>query len=193
MYNVNDKRCIKTHNKIINAFLKLTTVKKYQDITVSELASYAGINRKTFYSHFCGVHAIVEELEDDLVTKITDIVKNIDIHKLLNNPYDFVSKINAVTTSKISFIEQISRMKSMGDFEKKIKDRVIHNIMEGIELPKRETIKLRDCLEFIFSGLVASIMHWINNREEETLEELYANISELLVYGAKHILSNVIK
>ncbi len=193
MYNVKDKRCIKTHNRIVSAFLKIISEKDYRSVTVSELSQAAGINRKTFYAHFRGVHAIMDELENELVIKITDIVKSMDIRKLLNNPYDLVSKINNVTSSQITFIEQISRAKSLGDFEKKIKDRVIGNIMEGIELPKRETIKLRDCLEFIFSGVVASLMHWINNKEDETLEELYANISEMLVYGAKHILSNVIK
>lgn len=193
MYNPKDKRCIKTHNRIINSFLYLMTQKDYQSITVSELSETAGINRKTFYAHFRGVHAIMEALEDSLVVKITDIAKNLDLHKFLNNPYELMSRIKNITSNQLNFIEQISKAKSLGDFEKKIKDRVINNIMEGIDLPKKESIRLRDCLEFIFSGLVAALMHWVNNQQEETLEELYANISELLVYGAKHILSRIDK
>ena len=44
--------------------------KSFEDITVTELAQEAGINRKTFYSHFEGMDTVLAEVEDDFVGQI---------------------------------------------------------------------------------------------------------------------------
>lgn len=47
-----DRRVARTKRNIYTAFFRLAQTKPISDITVSELARYADIDRKTFYLHF---------------------------------------------------------------------------------------------------------------------------------------------
>lgn len=50
--NKQDRRIWRTRKMIQDAFLELMNEKSYEDITVTDLAGLAGVNRKTFYAHF---------------------------------------------------------------------------------------------------------------------------------------------
>lgn len=49
-----DKRQVKTKQKLADAILSLAATKAVSEITVSEIAQHAGINRSTFYQHATG-------------------------------------------------------------------------------------------------------------------------------------------
>lgn len=50
-----DRRVIKTKRAIKEAFAKLLTQKDINDITISDIAAEANINRKTFYNYYGGI------------------------------------------------------------------------------------------------------------------------------------------
>ncbi len=47
-----DRRILRTRRMIQEAFLQLMHSKEYESITITDISSLAGINRKTFYAHF---------------------------------------------------------------------------------------------------------------------------------------------
>ena len=47
--NLPDRRILRTKKAIRDAFLTMLADMPFEDITVSALSEYAGINRKTFY------------------------------------------------------------------------------------------------------------------------------------------------
>jgi len=51
-----DRRVVKTKKAIHNAFAKLLTEKELNDITISDIAELADINRKTFYNYYAGIY-----------------------------------------------------------------------------------------------------------------------------------------
>ena len=63
-----DKRVVKTKKAIKTALIELMSKKDLVDITVSELARKANVNRKTFYLHYSNVQAVFEEIEDDMIS-----------------------------------------------------------------------------------------------------------------------------
>lgn len=62
-----DLRIIKTKRAIHTAFAELLTEKDMDDITVTDIASRAIINRKTFYNNYRGVYELVDELENEVI------------------------------------------------------------------------------------------------------------------------------
>ena len=64
-----DRRVIKTKRAIKSAFAKLLSEKDINDITISDIAAVADINRKTFYNYYSGVHEVVDEM-DEKVSRI---------------------------------------------------------------------------------------------------------------------------
>lgn len=59
-----DPRTILTKALIKQTLLDMMKKNPFDKITVSELCKIAGINRGTFYLHYCDLWALLEELED---------------------------------------------------------------------------------------------------------------------------------
>ena len=85
-----DIRIIKTRKFIREAVLRLLSQKKIEEISITELAEEAQINRKTFYNYYQSVSDVVEEIENDTVEKFVLAIKStdwyngdtLDFHKL---------------------------------------------------------------------------------------------------------------
>ncbi|MFQ9152963.1 MAG: TetR/AcrR family transcriptional regulator [Blautia sp.] len=60
-----DPRTIQTKALIRQTLLNMMKKSVFDKITVSELCKIAGINRGTFYLHYCDIWAVLEELEEE--------------------------------------------------------------------------------------------------------------------------------
>ena len=60
-----DPRTVQTTALIKQTLLDMMKKNAFDKITVSELCKIAGINRGTFYLHYCDLWAVLEELEEE--------------------------------------------------------------------------------------------------------------------------------
>ena len=92
-----DRRVIKTKKAIRNAFAKLLAVKDINDITVSDIAELADINRKTFYNYYPGIHSVIDEIENDISEAFSSVLGEINYREELENPFSIFSKLISQT------------------------------------------------------------------------------------------------
>ena len=71
-----DRRVIRTKRAIKNSFARLLTEKDINDITISDIAAVADINRKTFYNYYSGVHEVIDEIENDIISHVDEALRN---------------------------------------------------------------------------------------------------------------------
>lgn len=91
-----DLRTIRTKKAIHNAFQEMATQTDIENITVKELSERAGINRKTFYSHYDSIEALAKELLDDLLQNLQQIIQRDQPHEFrdtLANIYRFMCSL----------------------------------------------------------------------------------------------------
>ncbi len=69
-----DRRIRKTKAQIKNALTRLLMQKDLKDISVSEIADMADINRGTFYLHYRDVYDLFERTENDILENFTGII-----------------------------------------------------------------------------------------------------------------------
>lgn len=104
-------RSTKTRARIKEAFIELIGEKGLESLTVSDITRRAEINRGTFYLHFVDKYDLLEQLEDETVSKLQaillsnrkipeadldlvfppELIKN--AIQYLKNDYEFVSTI----------------------------------------------------------------------------------------------------
>ena len=60
-----DPRTVQTTALIKQTLLGMMKKTAFNKVTVSEVCKTAGINRGTFYLHFCDLWAVLEELEEE--------------------------------------------------------------------------------------------------------------------------------
>ena len=65
-----DRRVVKTKNAIFKAFVELLNEKDINQITITDVAKRANINRKTFYNYYSDINDVMEEIENLVVANV---------------------------------------------------------------------------------------------------------------------------
>ncbi len=188
-----DKRCRKTRKAIKTSLIKLMSEKDISDITITEIAEEADINRKTFYAHYRDIYDILDEIENDLIEKLFHILNNTEILKSMYNPYPLLKELTSEINKDFEFYKLLVQSKDYNSLLNKIqgvfKDRFL-------ELTK-DTIKIdRDILsfmiDFVSSGITSVYKEWFRSERKITLEQLSKSLSILIGNGLNSLIESKI-
>ena len=185
-----DKRVMKTRRAIHSAMTRLLTLKPIEEITVTELADAAEINRKTFYNYYNSVYMVAEEMEDEIVERFEDTLRKIDFETLLQDPQTTFNTLARIIASDLDFYETILTNRNQVYFLQKIITSLKERIMALYFDRNSKDFELQEyMLEYIISGLVSVYQKWFKSGRKTDMEELSKYISMLAVNGVKSILT----
>ncbi len=186
-----DKRVIKTKRAIHEAMTRLINEKPIEEITVTELAEAAEINRKTFYNYYGSVYMVAEEMEDEIIERFEETLRKIDFDTLLRNPQTTFITLAKLITSDLDFYENILTNRYQLFFLQKIttslKQRMMTLYADEITID-RELVEYM--LEYIVSGLVSVYQRWFESGRKMDIESLSRNMSTLVVYGIQTLMES---
>ena len=184
-----DRRVVKTKRAIKEAFAKLLTQKDINDITISDIAAEANINRKTFYNYYGGIYEVVGEIEDDIVRLIDKEVTGIGFQNSLQSPYLIFEKLTKVINTDTDFFGYLLGMNANVSLESKIADLLKSKfklfVLQDVEISER---RLNLMAEFIISGMVAVYRRWFNSDRSEPIETISKEMQLLAFEGIKGFL-----
>ncbi len=179
-----DRRVVKTKRAIKEAFAKLLTQKDINDITISDIAAEANINRKTFYNYYDGIYEVVGEIEDDIVRLIDKEVTGIGFQNSLQSPYLIFEKLTKVINTDTDFFGYLLGMNANVSLESKIADLLKSKfkmfVLQDVEISE---LRLNLMTEFIISGMVAVYRRWFNSDRSEPIETISEEMKLLAFEG----------
>ncbi|MBQ6411931.1 MAG: TetR/AcrR family transcriptional regulator C-terminal domain-containing protein [Ruminococcus sp.] len=179
-----DRRVVKTKHAIKEAFAKLLTQKDINDITISDIAAEANINRKTFYNYYSGIYEVVGEIEDDIVRLIDKEVTGIGFQNSLQSPYLIFEKLTKVINTDTDFFGYLLGMNANVSLESKIADLLKSKfkmfVLQDVEISE---LRLNLMTEFIISGMVAVYRRWFNSDRSEPIETISEEMKLLAFEG----------
>ncbi len=159
-----DLRIIKSKNAIKNAFLDLMEEKGYANITITDIAKKAMINRKTFYIHFETKEALYNSISNELLSILSPT-----LNKLQN--LEGKEQRQYVINMLLHFKEHrdifniLVKDKTNPDFLNKLKEKLKYDLFSISQINKRTegtnfTPELLS--EAFFSLFVVLIQWWLN-------------------------------
>ncbi len=179
-----DRRYAKTHKSIKSAFVEIITQKNISKITIKEIADKADINRKTFYAHYTDTHAILDEIENDILTKLWNTLESQDVLKIIYDPYPFFMELTKIISDDMDFYKHLAFSTSKSRLFEKIKlmleDKLLHVLLPVIDI---DSFALSYIIEFISSGIISSYEKWFLSGRNESLEEI-SKILSMLALGS---------
>ena len=179
-----DRRVVKTKRAIKNAFAKLLSQKDINNITISDIAAQADINRKTFYNYYAGVHEVIDEIENDVIEHFDAALTEIDYRNSLNSPYLIFEKLTNIINADMDFFGYLLSMNSNVSLTSKITDlltvKVRSLILQNVDV---EETRVDIMLVFMISGMVAVYKRWFNSDRSEPIEEISNQIKTLALQG----------
>jgi AcrR family transcriptional regulator len=179
-----DRRVVKTKRAIKNAFAKLLSQKDINNITISDIAAEADINRKTFYNYYAGVHEVIDEIENDIIRRFDDALTEIDFKNSLNSPYLIFEKLTNIINADMDFFGYLLSMNSNVSLSSKITDLLTGKVkLLILRYVETEETRVDIMLEFMISGMVAVYKRWFNSDRSEPVEEISSQIKTLALQG----------
>ena len=91
-----DRRVRRTRTNIRRAFLELLDEKNYTQITVTELAERADINRKTFYAYYTGMEDLLFDMEKEILDQYELLCSRVNFFPPNFNGMAYFGKIKSL-------------------------------------------------------------------------------------------------
>ena len=182
-----DRRVTKTRRAIRRAFAKLSAEKNVNDITILELARKADINRKTFYNHYAGIYAVVEEIEDEICSELDGLLKETDLKGMLEDPEAVFSQLTQVVNQNMDLygsliIDNDRLITKMG---RMLEERSRASLVEsfGIDAATADLL-----LGYVLSGILHVFRTWYLGGRVQSPEEISRLVSTLSQRGIQGVL-----
>jgi len=179
-----DRRIIKTKKAICGALLELMTQKDLNEITIKEIADTADINRKTFYNYYSGVHQVIDEIENEMVTKLNQALGEIDLKQVIEDPYRLFSKMTATVTEHLDYFGLMLRCRTNSNLLTKTTAAMKEKVHASLAAQTTVDIDAVDIMmEFTYSGMLAVYHDWFNSDRHKSIDEVSEIMNRLATWG----------
>lgn len=181
------KRNTGTKQQIKNAFTKLLKEKGMDSLTISEIARDANINRGTFYLHYIDKYDLMEKLENDIITELTEILLSDNPNEIEDAieiiPYNAILNALYYVKSDFEFIEALTGNGGDPMFVERFK-RIIEKLIQ-IQIDKTDKLNFSMkglpedyAREILLSSAIAIILLWIKKGALESPEVIAEMLSK---------------
>lgn len=195
-----DRRQVRSKQMLYHALMSLIEEKGSMNITVTEIASRADLNRGTFYLHYRDVPDMLQQLKDEVFERISIYVHQLDIQeamKYLNKdmPYPNTVKVFEEITRHADFLRVMFGPHGDLSYTIRFRQLLTSHIYEKFSYmtPKNDTMPLDYLIAFMTSANIGMIMHWIESGLNQTPTQManmmlrIASFGPLVTSGIKDI------
>lgn len=182
-----DRRVIRTKKAIRMSFIDLLKENEINDITVTDIANKADINRKTFYNYYNNVYELLDEIENEVTTSFEKILKEMENNQTVNNPSAVFINLTYIINNDIEFYNHLLAYHSHSHLVEKItfslKKTLYTSLSKELSI---DDYQLEIMIDFIIGGIVSIYQSWFNHQESCTIEQLSQATETLIFDGVSH-------
>ncbi len=179
-----DRRVARTKRSIYEAFFTLLQKKAMDDITVTELAALADIDRKTFYTHYQTVQDVYTEFKQSVYDEVIRTLEECETPGAEpGKEFDFglfYDRLHVVMTDNLAFFEKLSKDTSFmflkNDFKNVLKQALNDYYRDKIDI---SDYKMNLYNDFIAAGTISMWTDWLHHKQVP-LEEFRDTAIEVL-------------
>lgn len=179
-----DRRVRKTKAQLMQGLIQLMREKDIKDISVKELSDLVDINRGTFYLHYSDIYDMVNQIEDDLFTQFTSILRK-DLAEdptKLSSHHAMLLDIFQVLDSNREITRVLIGPHGDLTFVNRLKD-MVKSQLESVFQSERNEPGFEYLFAFIVSGYVGVFETWLMAPEPLSPEYLSSLCVKLISPG----------
>lgn len=174
-----DPRVQKTIESIKESFHDLILEKDYEKITVKELCGRARINKKTFYTYYGTLDALLLEMQSSIAAEYLERIKGLT----LKDMKQLVREFFLFSEEQGPFYEKIT----CGGSYAGIRQGMIEKVHDGSDMyaelrgmPEDEQEIVEACIADMLLGMYS---HWIASDKKVPVDRIIALSTELVING----------
>ena len=185
-----DIRVIKTKKAIREATLSLLAKKNIDDISITELALTAQINRKTFYNYYQNIYQVIDEIENETVEKFASAIKSTDWFN--GDELDFHKVFFCVTQSvrdNMEFFRYLLNISKTSvvivKVETTLKERAKKYFKKYLDI---DDDLLALALDYVVSGMFSVFRRWLQSGQKMSIDEVTESVGRMSLGSINAIL-----
>lgn len=174
MHSGENRRTLRTKQKIREGLLSLLEKKALDEIPVTALCREAGINRATFYNHYTSPQAVLNDIEEKLAAEVRQKAAK---PTSIEEAEPLLETICTLLYENAPVVRVLIRCKADGNFLQVLDDFYRHLLDMKNEIQKLRTLdeeSLSLVSAFMGSGCYFLIRHWLLEENSKTPREVAA-------------------
>ena len=183
------RSAIRSRRMIREAYMELLKEKDLSKITVTDIIMRADLNRATFYAHYPDVRGVTEEIENEIIEKMLEVLKEFQFTSFFRNPAPLLLKISRYLEEDTDFYRILVRANGSEIFMEKLKKVFSDHMLNDSDIPESmrqsKMVELRVC--YFAGGIVNLYKQWFRGDLNCTLNDIALEVSKLLQLEAKEI------
>ena len=181
-----DLRVIRTKKAIRAAFAELLSEKDPVDVTVTEIAACAQINRKTFYNYYRNTEDLISEIENEAIEAFSEVMRGVEADEILRTPEKLVQRISGVIAGDVDYFRDILVMSKNAAVFSRIADSLKEQVRRLLALQVSADPLMSEILSiYVVSGSLSVYRHWISDGQKEPREQIDAYLETLSIACAQ--------
>lgn len=176
------KSAIRSRRLILQAFIELMQEKELVKITVTDIIKRADINRGTFYAHYQDTRAVIEQIENDIITKMLEFLGEFQYKSFFQNPLPLLLKISRYLEEDIEFYRILINSAGAEQFLSKLK-KIFVSYMENdsdIPLEQKKSSEFFIRINFFAGGVINLYQIWFRGEMDLSLNDMSLEISKFI-------------
>lgn len=175
---------------IRESFLELLEERDLDKITVVDIVKRADVTRSTFYVHYPDIHGIIEEIQNEIISRHLEEFSQIEYRTMLHDPVPYLKSVAAMLEENSALFQKMGRSiqtnQYMEELRKTIEEDTVNrsDVPEEVRTPSAFSIRVH----FFLAGILNTFQQWTDGTLDCTLEELCREVSQLIQQSASDFL-----
>lgn len=180
-----DRRIRRTKNNLRNSLFSLLETKSINQITVTELTTLADVNRSTFYLYYNDVFDMMEKIQQEIYAVFLETVVK------FNSDFDNIESFVTYCSRFLEFCREnyaVCRFITRNDCNNHLAEKIklaVRCVVPDSAVVFPENDPRNYLTTFALSGILATILEWMNNGMKIPSEDMARFLSYTYVYGSK--------
>lgn len=183
------RSAIRSRKLIRGAFIQLLQKKELSKITVTDIVTMADLNRATFYAHYPDVRGVMEEIENEILSKMLEILNEFKYVNFFRNPTPLLLKVSRYLEEDIEFYRILITSNGAEQFLEKLKTTFSEYMQADTDIPKNiqasTMISLRIC--YFAGGIINMYQQWFRGTLKCSLNDISIEVGKLLAFEANEL------
>lgn len=173
---------IRSRRMIREAFLELLDEKEFSKITVTDIVKRADLNRSTFYAHYADVYSVVEEIQDEIIDRNLELIKQMKYRNIIKDPIPYLNSICDTLEENVRLYTKMGHGADVHMHLDKYRMMMAEDLMNYEVIPEeiRKAPFFAIRINFFIGGIMNTYQQWTNGNLNYTLTEISQEIASLI-------------
>lgn len=184
-----DRRSLRTKKMIRNALSELIEEKGFNDISITDIAARADINRGTFYLHYNDKYDLLKKIEDEIIQEIIcncKTMSNLSVQDVdsASKAMPFMIELFEYLKDNAVFMKSILGCNGDPIFARKLKEIIGSCMFKGNSvLTENMLVPESYFIAYVLSAHLGVIQQWLESGMEKSPDEMALILSKMFLLG----------